>query len=156
MRTVRFAELKTALYDYRPTGFRLLKPKRLRWLAHSLWWILQKIDALEPYLQTIEIHTYGEPEQRKLDQAISCHINHIMECGHDPQNYPIIIGAEQFDELTGILFRENHMVPSGRFRFQNPDGYKAEFYGLPVHVIPYMDGTALVPKVVIEKSTKDK
>ena len=156
MRPVRFAELRTKLRKFKPPGYKLLKPKRLHWLARVLWWGLHKINALEPYLETVEIHTYGEPKQSKLDHAILAHLDHIMCRGHDPKDYAIIIGAEQFAELTGILFRENHTVPSGRFCFQCPDGYRAEFVGLPVHVVPYMDGIALVPKVLIEKEAAVK
>lgn len=155
MRPLEFMELHSESIRTR-TAYKLLTPKKHAWLARLLWRGLEKLNALEPYFSKVERHTYRETEQRRVDEAVFFAVDHLMRHGKNPDKYAIIMGAATFEELTGILFRDYQQVPTGRFGFQTADGYKAEFRGLPVHVIPFAVGVSLVPKVLIESKKERK
>lgn len=156
MKPIRFAQMNETPIKYTPLGYRFFKPRKHKWLARLLWWGLQKLKALAPFEYEVTIHTYGPAEQKKVDEAIMEHIDHVaskvfME-GKEWDDYALIMGGETFHELTGILMKTMITVPSGRFHFNfNGGTYGNHFSGFPVHVIPFHTGTALVPKVLIEK-----
>lgn len=158
---IRFAQVEKARFRIEPEGYKLFsKPKSAwkGWLAKQLWKVLMKLGALEQYWTFTETYSYTHKHQEVVTKAILKHIDYLLDGGEKIEDYSIIIGGSTFYELTDLMIRNGLMsFPLGAVRFGNDDGesrYMYEFRGIPIHVVPHMEGIAIVPKVLIEKDKK--
>ena len=152
---IRFAQVEKARFRIEPEGYKLFrKPKSAwkGWLAKQLWKVLMKLGALEQYWTFTETYSYTHKHQEKVTKAILKHLDYLLYEGEKIEDYSIIVGGSTFYELTDLMMRNGLMsFPLGPVRFDNDDG---EIRGIPIHVVPHMEGIAIVQKVLIEKDKK--
>lgn len=110
--------------------------KRWRWLHQAAWWFLRKTkgvgnmvkDRTEYRTVTINAKNVADTIVRSMKEL---HIAHMR-----PKQ--VFMGPSQIDEL--------HADP--RFydplRFTAPVGFNRKVFGLPVTVVPWMDGVLVV------------
>lgn len=155
MDVIRLAQINEIPRVYYPEGYKILKPKKFTWLARALWWGLKKLKALQPYMTEVIIYEYGPVEREKVSQALLAQMDYmahsIMNYRNLESDFCIIMGGETFFELTEIMMLENITLPLNHFYHQDERGYRAEFKGMKVHVVPHVQGMAIIPKVLVER-----
>lgn len=121
-------------------------------IAKWMWRALLRMRALEPFGVPMKRIRYGEAEQEKVSDLIHDQLIHLLDRDQDPEDYALLVGAKEFAEIIGdpMDFCQHITVPA-RTYFRMRDGYKAEFDGIPIHVVQSMSGAVVVPKVLIEK-----
>lgn len=136
------------MVELKETPFKLIDSKA-GILARACWWALKKMNALQPYSETVRTWQYVPHEQKALIDA-------MIEAASDDFDYiykgkaVFIIGGKTFSELTGApAFRDMMRFAVGEFGHVDAYGGR-RFYDIPIHVVPGMIGMAVVPKVIIE------
>lgn len=167
---------RTARTAYHPTPFMLFQPKkkgRAGWkvlVARKLWNLLERIGALVPYQEKIVTFTYTEEHRTRLNALAFDAYKAANAQGLEPDDMAFLIGAEDFRDLsrTAEDFHEFRMftVHGGQFQFNRATDqrhprigspmhrYTTTIHDIPVHVVPWMKGIAVVPKVLIEEKVK--
>lgn len=149
---VQFARLDRDIF-LRETPYMLRKePKRHAWLSRLCWKILHRLNALEMYSETVETFNYTKEDQKTLTKMVMSIGDFLWEAADDPERYVVICGAMEFQEA--IRSPELHHALAfqiGPFGTNRP--YRRMF-NMDVHVVPYLSGIAVVPRVVIEKQAK--
>jgi hypothetical protein len=132
------------------TPFKLLDSKA-NFIARAAWWLLEKMDALEPYFEKVSKWTFVPHEQRDLIKAMQKAVDYDMRYIRDGKAV-FIIGGKTFSELTGSpAFRDQMRFVAGNFTTEDP--YRGrQIFGVPVHVVPNMVGMAVVPRAIIERT----
>ena len=153
-----FVRLQTAELFRQPVGYKVRKDCRSWWknkLSALCWKILIRIGALDQFGYMEKSYHYGEPERKKVSELILKSIDNIWERNEDQEDYCIVIGAKEFQEVMGEYAHDHGYmnVIAGPFGFQR-GGYRSEIHNLPVHVVAGVSGVALIPKVLVEKEAK--
>ena len=135
---------------YEPTyAFEFSKPRgRIKGtIARFAWRMLGRLGALLPYSQRVETFTYTEADRDSLMQRFGSHFGNWIDRGNDPSNAVLIVGTEDMMDL-----RANVALMVGRWSQNSIQGYYRYHYdGIPIHVVPGMQGWAFVPRILIEK-----
>lgn len=136
---------------YQETPYKLYKmPKRWGAIAKLLWRVLHKLNALEPFSEKVTKWTYEPAQQDELHEIMLKAINEQPELAYNKKGV-FIIGEKTFQELVDApIFRETMVFHTGPFGRHDPYMGR-QMYNVPIHIVPYMEGVALVPKVVIEQ-----
>jgi len=151
---MRFAILNKSEALLKPAGYRV-KTKAdgrfKRWAANTLWSLLHRLNAVEQYQFTETFYSFSKPAQDSIFSMVSDQMLQVVAYGEDLNNYALVVGAETFEELTQATMHRHAAVKlEGPYPFGLPGGYRGAFRNVPVHVVPLMEGVALIPKVVIE------
>lgn len=153
MMRIKFATLIRTARTFQPAGYAVLDnrpgPPLRRWLIRKMWQWLHNCGALRPYEHTIDTYEFGEPEAETIWRAVQEQMLELLDAGEEPSDYALVCGAATFRELTDAVadsLRTFNMPP---FRY-GLRGYRGEVRGVPLHVVPRMEGIALIPRVVIE------
>lgn len=128
-------------------------PKNHKWLADVLWWALGKIGALKARHSTHKAYRLRPPRNTQtVIEAVSRAIKNADRFYHERGSYALIMGHETYREL---MREQAPLMPMGgrSFEFVAEIGYNGRIMGVPVHVVETVKGVAVVPKVVIEKSS---
>jgi hypothetical protein len=138
----------------RPEGWWMKSALKGWWrnkLAALCWHILHKLHAVEPFRYSEKFYSYGDAEQGSVTELILKSVDSALRHRAVPEDYCIVLGAKEFSELMRDMPIHDHLtVPAGRI-CRVRDGYREEFRGLPVHVVPRLSGVAVLPKVIIEE-----
>jgi hypothetical protein len=143
MRLNRFDMIK-------PTPYKLKKePKRHKWLANICWKLLHRLGALEMYSETVTTWTYT-PEAKKALTDLVWSIREELEMYfEEPERYVVVCGAYDFQEAVhSPTFRDSMIFSVGPFGTDRP--YRRMF-NIDVHVVPWLQGVAVLPRAVIER-----
>lgn len=158
---IKFAHITRVMAVEYPEGYKFFKPKKYAWLARKLWRALEKLHALQPWFHKFEVATYGNTEQKNLSDAIFKQIDYILRDGRNIEDFAIVVGGSTFNELTGMKMFQELSVPLQMMRYyeRRPENkglyeYRYTYRGLYVHVNPYMEGIALIPRVILEEKPK--
>lgn len=139
----------------RPEGYRIKHTTGIWWrdkLGSLLWKLLHKIGALEQYWFNEKIYHYGAEQQGKIADLIEEQILQVIDRHGRVEDHCIVLGGKDFADIMrsyepfGLI-----TVGAGRMSFGFASGYRCELRGLPVHVVPYLRGVAVLPKVIVEK-----
>jgi len=134
-------------------GYHFLSEKA-GWFARFLHRRLEKWGLLEPYMITEQQWTfYPEAREAKslmdriLDAVDQYDILRIMD-----DEALIIMGTKDFRELAGCPEIRNYMrFDVGPVGVNDP--YRGRrIAGIPIHVIPNVEGFAVIPKVLVERT----
>ena len=137
--------------------------KRTGWLARLCWHILGRIGALVPFDEKVHVLTYTHDAQKRVSTRMMHAVTDILKMGGEPELYAAVMGADEFAELCWDQ-EANHSMVHFRVRTErfgyipsrdedDPEGYhgyRASYHGISVHVVPFLSGVAMIPKVVIE------
>jgi hypothetical protein len=136
------------IIERKETPYRLLDAKA-GMVARAAWWLLQKLNALTPYLETVRRWDYVPQEQGALHEAMLKAVDYDLRYIEDGKAV-FIIGGATFSELVSApAFREQVVFATGPFRMDDP--YRGRrMFDIPIHVVPGMVGMAVVPRVFIE------
>lgn len=135
--------------ERRETPFRLLT-KGAGPLARGAWWLLKKLNALEPYMETVRRWEYVPHKQDALHEAMLKAIDYDIEYIARGEAV-FIIGGETFSELVDSpAFRDNMRFSTGPFMARDAYGGR-RMYDIPIHVVSNMTGIAVVPRVLVEE-----
>lgn len=134
-------------------GYHFLSEKA-GWFARFLHARLKKWGLLEPYMITVTRWTfYPEAREAKplMDRILDAVDQYDMLRVMDGEAV-IIMGTKDFRELAGCPEIRNYMCfdvgPVGV-----NDSYRGRrVAGIPIHVIPNVEGFAVVPKVLVERT----
>lgn len=136
---------------FQPTPYRICnRVKGLRgWLSRTAWSILVRYGTIEPYMHKHTSWTYTKRTEADLLTAIIEHANHMGYRAEDLRRYTIVIGAYTFQHiLRQPAMRDTLGLSVSLNHYHN--GYHTVI-GLPVYVVPYMEGMAFIPKNIIEE-----
>lgn len=130
------------------------KPVRWAWLAASAWWLLRKLGAVKTRMTTVKAYRFRAPEASKsINDAVFRAIKERVRHGGLANEYAVVMGHETFRDL---MRDSQDLRPMGSQVFQfraGPFGYRGEMFSVPVHVVETVKGVALIPRVIIEKSS---
>lgn len=148
-----------SIQDWRqPEGYRVKCEIKSWWrsrVARWCWRLLHKLNAVEQYGFYETVYSYGPAEQDAVGSMIERGILELIDQGRNVEDYSIVLGAQDFAELVkGFTPQDLITVPSSRLTFRGRGSYRAEFRGLPVHVVPNLSGLAILPKVIIEQKAE--
>ena len=152
---LRFMQIDRSEIVRQPDGWRMwarLTGWRGR-LARLLWQALERLGALEPFVYKETICTYAKPQQDELTELFYQQIDEITDRGGDLRDYCFIIGGEDFSHIVRDYYdlsARGLVVPLGNICHQTAGGYRANYAGLPVHVVGWLKGVAIIPKVIVE------
>lgn len=126
------------------------------WIASKLWSVLHRMGATGIASEKIETLTYGEIEQKRVTDTIFYGIEEVMshsEWGGSPDDFCIVMGGADFAELlhTAPFDMVQMTVPAADAFRANEGGYRAKLSGYPIHIVPWLKGHAILPRVVVEK-----
>jgi hypothetical protein len=138
-----------------PEGYKMKKSTGIWWrdkLAAMCWRLLHKLSAVEQYFFHEKIYTYTPSVQKEITGRIMEGINEVFYRGNNIEDYCIVMGAEDFAELmSSDPIRQTMTFSTEQLRYQDSSGYRLDYHGLPVHVVPNVGGAAVFPKVIVEK-----
>jgi len=136
--------------ERRETAYRLLDAKA-GVVARAAWWLLQKLGALTPYMETVRRWDYVPHEQKPLHEAMLAAVDHDLRYVYE-RKAVFIIGGKTFSELCNApAFRDQMMFVTGPFGMSDPF-HGRRMFDIPIHVVPSMVGMAVVPRAIIEES----
>jgi hypothetical protein len=125
-------------------------------VARAAWWVLHKLGALSPYMESVRRWDYVPHEQKALHEAMLAAMPEDLEYIYN-RKAVFIMGGQTFSELVNApAFRDVMRFDTGPFGMA---GGRHDLYGghrmfdVPIHIVPNMTGMALVPRVIVEKST---
>lgn len=151
---MRFSTLTATPFTFQPEGYAVLEnrkgPALRRFLIRKMWRWLHNCGALTPYMATEETYEFGRNEEKEIFCRIEHQIFEMIHANQSPENYAIICGAETFHEITRAVVDHHRSFDLSPFQFGH-NRYRGEVRGLKLHVVPRMEGIAMVPKVVIEQ-----
>ena len=149
------SKLDTRSYTLCPEGYRMKRPTKGWWrgkLAAWCWRMLHRLNAVEQFAYTEKVYRYTKDHQEDITKRFISGMNQILRRGDDPEDYCFVLGAEDFAEMMDSEpVRQMLMFSMQEIRYQNGNGYRANYQNLPVHVVPGVVGTAAIPKVIVEK-----
>lgn len=149
---VHFARRDRSFF-LRETPYMLRKePQRHAWLARLCWKLLHRLKALEMYSETVETFTYTKEDQKTLTKMVMSIGDFLWDADDDPERYVVICGAMDFQEA--IRSPEIHREMAFQIGPFGSDLPYRRIFNMDVHVVPYMSGVAIVPRVVIEKKAR--
>lgn len=158
---IKFAHIERMMAVEYPEGYKFFKPKKYAWLARKLWWALEKLHALQPWMHKFEVASYGYTEQEKVSDAILEQIDYILRDGRKVEDFAIVVGGSTFNELTSMKMFQSLAVPLSMMQYneRRPENkglyeYRYTYRGLFVHVNPYMEGIAVIPRIILEEKPK--
>jgi len=138
-----------------PEGYMMKKPCGVWWrdkLAGLCWRLLHKLSAVEQYFFHEKIYTYTPSVQKEITGRLMEGINEVFYMRHKIEDYCIVMGAEDFAELmSSDPIRQTMTFSTERIGYQDRSGYRLDYQGLPVHVVPNVGGAAVFPKIIVEK-----
>lgn len=130
------------------------------WLSSKVFAYLRKNGYLREYFedQVIETFDYTESKRKLLTEKILEAIQNQRVNYQDitPDNYAVIMGESTFfeflkeDRNNSPFFGRPETFMSNDIYYNDPY-YGRRAVGFPIHVIPGLQGFALVPKAIIEK-----
>lgn len=153
---LEFSVLNTEYVFHNPAGYKMEVSQKLGWFKRKFagfarrW--LKNNGCLEQYALKTPVYTWGKDQEEQIFPKVQNGIERIVCRDEDPDNYALVCGAKTFSDLTEAPLINYHAAI-----FNGPKvtyGYKGMVYGLPVHVVPELEGVALIPKVVIERAEK--
>lgn len=148
------SKLDVATLFRQPDGYRMKTSTGSWWrdkLASWCWKLLHRLRAVEQYGFSEKMYTYTPAMQQEITKRLMEGINEIFRRDGDPDDYCLVLGAEDFSEmLDSEAIRNNMTIATSDIHYVR-NGYKMSFRGLPVHVVPGVSGTAVIPKVIVEK-----
>lgn len=153
---LRFMQIDRSEIVRQPDGWRM-RARLTGWrgrLARLLWRALGRLRALEPFMYSETVYTYAKPQQDELTELFYQQIGEIADRGGNPHDYCLVIGGEEFSRIVKgyhDLSAKGLVVPLGDIWYQRADGYRTDYSGLPVHVVGWLRGVAVIPKVIVEK-----
>lgn len=151
---IRFAKQTTVVTPFQPEGYRVhTKTNGWRgWVSKHLWTLLHRLKALEPYYAAVETVTIEPKHHGKIVELVHEGILDVLESGRRLQDFALVIGAKEFRDIVGDIGSPNRALTfplDTEFRRANP--YPHRFRDIPVHVLPYVSGAALIEKKIIEE-----
>lgn len=131
--------------ERRETGYKLIDQSSF--IAHIAWWVLDKLGALTPHMETVETWTFVESDQRDLMDTL---MDALDDSNYDPDDVVFVVGAQEFSDLThSPVFTQN--VNFRAERIQKDDPYRGrQIFSIPIHVVRNVRGCAAIPRVMIE------
>lgn len=152
IRQVRVA--KKSIQDFTKERWEF-KPKKYGWLARLLWRLLKKIDAVSQFYETYDVWTYTPEHSKLLTKEIHKHINGVLRYYMEsPDDFVLVCGNSDFKELLNSPdFTNTIMVDTGPYAYRH-SGQGFKVMGIPIHVVPWIEGYALLPKRLIDKEEK--
>lgn len=118
-------------------------------VARWAWWVLHKLKALTPYVETVRRWEYVPHQQRALHEAMLEAVDHDLRYVADGKAV-FIVGGATFSELASApAFREQMQFMTGPFGVEDPY-HGRRIFDIPIHVVPGMVGMAVVPRVIVE------
>jgi hypothetical protein len=147
-RSVQFVSLDMEML-VQPTPYRIYqRPKKWAWLAGLCWKFLHKVGALEMFSEKVQTWTYRDIDKKALTEHILRMQDELYRYGRNPEDYVLVMGGADFQELVGSpTFREGVMCFSTD-AIHTP--YR-KFYGVDIHVIGHLRGTAMIPRALVER-----
>jgi len=135
------------------TPYKLFKPKRWIWLARLAWWVLKKLRALEPWCETVTTYTYQRQNHDDINQALRELRQDITRAAARSEDFAVIVGEHTFNSIVhrNKASLRHFVLQGGALHYPTTGGYRGSVLGFPIHIVPYVEGMAVVPKVVIEK-----
>ncbi|KQZ49761.1 hypothetical protein ASD54_12555 [Rhizobium sp. Root149] len=134
---------------YKETPYKLRKDiRRFGWLADLCWRLLHKLNALEMYSEKVTTWRYSEVQQRKLTEMVMTMREELFEYFEDPDNWVVVVGAYDFQEVMQSPMLMSHTVFEAGPIASKPHYFR--LVGVDVHVVPWLRGMAVLPRVVIE------
>lgn len=153
---LRFVQIDRSEIVRQPDGWRM-RARLTGWrgrLARLLWRALGRLRALELFQYTETVYSYTKVEQDQLTELFFQQIGEIADRGGNPRDYCLVIGGEDFSRIVKDyhdLSARGLVVPLGSIWHQTAGGYRTDYAGLPVHVVGWLKGVAVLPKVIVEK-----
>ena len=154
------ATISSTSFFRQPEGYRMRASTGIWWrdkLASWCWTLLHKLRAIEPYGFHENVYTYTPSQQKEITSRLMEGIDQVFRRGGDIADYCIVLGGNDFSEMMNSeAIRNMVTLATSEVRYQTRDGYRLEYRGLPVHVVPNVSGAAVFPKVIVEKVVPKK
>jgi hypothetical protein len=151
---IAIMNLKASNIVRRPEGY-IMRRSGLSWwrgkLASWCWRLLHKLRAVEQYWYTETVYVYELAHQKQITERFMSGIDEVFKRGHDVNDYCMVMGAADFSEMLQSEPLRQHMILATQEINYQRDGYRMRFMGLPIHVVPGIEGMAVFPKVIVEK-----
>lgn len=120
-------------------------------LSRFLWWCLEKLRVLDPHYDVVQTWTFIPEDHPALVQRVFEAVR-TVDNHRSLEDVVVVMGAKDFQELTGAPHMPTMFtVEVGPFSRQGPY-YGRELFGLPVHIVPYVSGFAILPKAIVERT----
>lgn len=127
-------------------GWTLSKKAKCWYLAKFCWWILRKIKGLAPVIyDDVKYHRTRFNGQDIIEKIFKAN-RQLQIFALNPDKYVLILGAQTFAEMINTNPDIRH-----QFQFEAEIEYTGRLYLTKVHVIPDLEGFAMIPKVVLEE-----
>jgi len=137
MSDVKYFKLST-IPAYREAGWSLTPHGWLAWLHRFLWWVLGKLNARGEVLEeTFEIVRL--PCGDSIYQALLEQREGLFEVYRKPKE--ILIGPGTLSEMMGEPALRDVMMPMS---VNARAGWNREIYGLPIRIVPQMEGVIIL------------
>lgn len=134
------------------------KPKKYIRLANFLWKFLRKIDAVSNMFETYDVWTYTPEHNKLLTKEIHKHINGVLRYYMEkPDDFVLVCGNSDFKTLLHSPdFAKTISFDTGPYVIGHKDDHPMAqpsytVMGIPIHVVPWIEGYALLPKRIIDK-----
>jgi len=161
--TLRFVTLEVADFTRQPDGWKMrAKPDKIWWrrkLGDLCWKVLMKLNALDLFMFQEKVYDYGDKEAAAVGRHFEDQLFRIFDNFEVPDlnDFCLVLGGQQFFDITGYMAKTHGQmitIPSPEFRWSRKGGYEARFTNFPIHVVPWLDGACLIPKVIVERLPK--
>lgn len=114
-------------------------------ITNFAWWILNKFSVLDWVMDEQESWKYTIIDRNKLSEEIFKTVKDLRYFAESPDKYALVIGGRTFQEIVGSPdFHHYFSLPL------NSLAYSGQLFNIDAHVVPHLEGMALIPKVVIE------
>lgn len=161
MKIFATAQLKTTVHRQATPHFikKLSGHKIKDWVFHKGWNLFVKWGNVKQHYEEASIDTFvfTENVKQSITDMILSEIDRQYEYYHhvDPTTHVGVIGEATFFEIVdgsareSPFFRHPHTFFS-RDIVQNDRYHGRRIYNFPCHVVPAMEGFALIPKALVE------
>ena len=126
------------------------------WLTRWLWaflkspiklfgWKIKKV-GLHFHLEDVKHHVLTETEQKDLLESLSDHFCRLVDAGENPENFFVAIGADEFNEMTGVVRMRALLFDFTTHLTIGVRGTLYTYEKIQCGVLPLMSGIAVIPK----------
>ena len=135
-----------------PTPAYEFKPTRRRWLCNLMWKYLTKWGALKPHFEKVEKFHYSEQRKETITQHVMFAARELMRNHLSTKDYVVVMGEADLNNLVNEwrVQGRNVLLSTGPYYWQDGN-IRMTLNNMPVHVVPFMKGCVLIPKMVVQK-----
>lgn len=139
-------------YTFEETGHNLIPTKGIKgYFTRFLWRRLFKLRVMDIVNTKIYSFNYTINQQQELADRLSDQVLSMLNNNYALEQLAIIVGLQQFEELVDQKIKSDQHIRTYCGEFQFGLNGRVTYCDLPIHVIPQIDGIAVIPKIVVER-----